>query len=135
MTATFSGHGSVATTRGIRVRVESEYQAEQSDPSQDQYLFSYRIRIENQGDETAQLLSRRWVITDGDGHEEVVEGPGVVGEQPVLAPGAAFEYTSFCPLPTPVGAMQGAYWMVTSDGESFEAEIAPFTLAVPGSVN
>lgn len=124
-----------ATTRGIRVRVESSYVEERSAPAERHYFFAYHVRIENVGAEAAQLLSRRWVITDSDGNVEVVEGPGVVGEQPLLAPGEAFEYTSFCPLPTAVGTMQGTYQMVSAAGELFAAEIAPFTLAVPHAVN
>jgi ApaG protein len=94
------------------------------------------VKISNVGEETAQLLSRVWIITDSDGEVQTVEGPGVVGETPVLAPGEAFEYTSFCPLKTAVGAMQGHYGMrLVASGEEFDAEIAPFTLAVPGAVN
>ena len=93
------------------------------------------ILVEHHGGETAQLVSREWFITDGNGETERVQGPGVVGEQPVLAPGDAFEYTSFCPLQTPVGSMHGTYSMVLQDGEAFEAEIAPFSLAVPHAVN
>ena len=80
-------------------------------------------------------MSRRWVITDGEGEVQVVEGAGVVGEQPLLAPGSSFEYTSFCPLPTPYGTMHGAYRMVCPGGDTFDATIAPFTLAVPHSIN
>jgi ApaG protein len=87
------------------------------------------------GSETAQLLTRHWIITDADGGVEEVEGPGVVGHQPVLAPGEQFEYTSSCPLPTNVGTMQGSYTMVTPEGRTFEARIAPFTLAVPYALN
>ena len=123
------------TTNGIRVQVASFYVEERSDPESGHYFFAYRVKISNVGSETAQLVSREWIITDADGNEEKVEGPGVVGEQPVLAPGQAFEYTSFCPLPTPSGSMHGTYWMVRPGGESFEARIAPFTLEVPGSVN
>jgi ApaG protein len=123
------------TTNGIRVQVASFYVEERSDPENDRYFFAYRVRISNVGAETAQLVSREWIITDADGNEERVQGPGVVGEQPVLDPGESFEYTSFCPLPTPVGSMHGSYWMVRPGGDSFEAQIAPFTLEVPGSVN
>jgi ApaG protein len=126
---------SVATTRGIRVEVESVYIPERSAPEMSQYFFAYRVRISNVGSETAQLISRRWVITDGDGREEIVEGPGVVGEQPELAPGRSFEYTSFCPLSTPVGTMHGTYHMVSASGTSFDAEIAPFSLALPTALN
>ena len=90
-----------ATTRGIRVRVRAEFVPERSAPDRKHFFFSYRVRIENLGEEAAQLVSRRWEITDGEGNVQVVEGAGVVGEQPLLTPGASFEYTSFCPLPTP----------------------------------
>jgi ApaG protein len=126
---------STATTRGIRVEVESLYDGERSSPGEGQYLFTYRVRITNDGSEAAQLLARRWVITDAEGKVQVVSGPGVVGEQPVLGPGQSFEYASFCPLTTPVGAMQGTYQMQLRDGSTFEAEIALFSLAVPGAVN
>src|SRR3954470_22203863 len=123
------------TTRGIRVQVQSFYDEESSSPPENYYFFAYRVTISNLGSETAQLLSREWIITDGNGERQRVQGPGVVGEQPVLAPGEAFEYMSFCPLSTPVGAMHGPYLMVLADGESFEAEIAPFSLAAPHAVN
>ena len=126
---------SEATTRGIRVQVRAEFIPERSAPEKKHYFFAYKVRIENVGDEAAQLVSRRWEITDGDGNVQVVEGPGVVGEQPLLTPGASFEYTSFCPLPTPYGTMHGAYRMLTPGGGEFEAAIAPFTLATPHSVN
>ena len=122
-------------TRGIRVRVRSIYVPERSAPEQGEYFFAYTVLIANEGEETAQLVSRRWVITNGDGRVDVVEGPGVVGEQPLLPPGASFEYTSFCPLTTSFGSMHGNYTMRTRSGETFEAEIAPFTLAMPGVVN
>jgi ApaG protein len=121
------------TTRDIRVEVQSEYLAERSD--RDTYYFAYHVRISNHGNETAQLVSREWIITDADGNVERVEGPGVVGEFPLLEPGESFEYTSFCPLPTSMGTMHGSYTMRSREGESFQAEIAPFTLAVPGVVN
>jgi ApaG protein len=124
-----------AITRGIRVEVEAFYLPERSEPGERYFFFAYRVRIANEGVETARLVSREWVITDGDGNEETVRGDGVVGEQPVLRPGEAFEYTSFCPLPTEVGAMQGSYFMKTDTGDLFRAEIAPFTLAVPGVLN
>ncbi len=123
------------TTRGIRIEVESTFIPERSDPVQDYYFFSYHVRISNVGGETAQLMSREWIITDSDANVEKVEGPGVVGEQPLLRPGMVFEYTSFCPLRTSVGSMHGAYFMQTPAGDTFRAEIAPFTLAVPGVVN
>lgn len=123
------------TTRGIHIEAKASYLEDRSDPREGYYFFSYRVVISNQGEETVQLLSRRWVITDGDGRQEVVEGPGVVGEQPILAPGEAFEYTSYCPLSTPVGTLHGVYRMVVADGSRFDAEISPFTLAVPGALN
>ena len=123
------------TTRGIRIHVESSYLADRSSPRDSQYLFAYHVRISNVGTETAQLVSREWIITSADGEVERVKGPGVVGEQPVLSPGAAFEYTSYCPLKTSVGSMQGSYQMTTAEGEKFDAQIAPFTLAVPHALN
>ena len=123
------------TTRGIRIQVRSQYLPERSAPRDSQYLFAYHIRVSNEGDETAQLVSREWVISDADGHVEHVKGPGVVGEQPVLAPGQTFEYTSFCPLKIAVGSMHGSYQMVTASGETFDAVIAPFTLATPHALN
>ena len=123
------------TTRGIRVQVETFYDEERSSPQESYYFFSYHVRISNVGTETAQLVSREWFITDGNGDTQRVQGPGVAGEKPVLAPGEEFEYSSFCPLTTPVGAMQGTYRMVLQNGDSFEAEIAPFSLAVPHAVN
>jgi len=122
-------------TEGIRVIVRSRYEEDRSAPEESYYFFSYTIQILNEGSQPAQLWSRRWLITDGDGNQEVVEGPGVVGHQPLLAPGESFEYTSFCPLPTQVGAMEGSYRMLTPEGGQFEAAIAPFTLAVPAAVN
>ena len=126
---------SVTTTRGIRIQVRSEFIPDRSSPRDRSYLFQYHVRISNLGEETAQLVSREWIITDADGEVERVKGPGVVGEQPVLPPGGSFEYTSFCPLKTAVGSMQGSYQMVTVDGERFDALIAPFTLAVPNALN
>lgn len=123
------------TTRGIRIEVRSEYIPERSSPRDGTYLFQYHVRISNVGSETAQLISREWIITNADGEVERVKGPGVVGEQPVLQPGATFEYTSFCPLKTKVGSMQGSYQMVTGDGDRFDALIAPFTLATPHALN
>ena len=124
-----------ATTRGVRVQVHSTYVPERSAPPEGRFFFAYRVRISNVGEETVQLVSRHWLITDGDGNVEQVQGPGVVGEQPVLEPGEAFEYTSFCPLRTPIGSMHGSYQMVRTSGESFEVEIAPFHLAMPAALN
>lgn len=121
------------TTLGIRIEVQSEYLADRSD--RETFLFAYHVRISNVGEETAQLVSREWIITDSDGNVERVQGPGVVGDYPVLDSGQSYEYTSFCPLPTPLGTMHGSYTMRTRSGRTFEALIEPFTLAVPGVVN
>lgn len=124
-----------ATTEGIRIQVESEYLEERSNPRDNYYFFTYHVTITNDGTSPAQLISRVWVITDAHGDEERVEGPGVIGEQPLLAPGQSFEYTSFCPLRTQFGTMHGTYRMVRPDGQAFDAVIAPFSLATPNSVN
>jgi ApaG protein len=123
------------TTNGIRVQVTTKYLKERSKPRENDYWFAYFIRISNVGSETAQLISRHWVITDTDGEVEEVRGEGVVGEQPVLAPGVVYNYNSFCNLKTSVGTMHGEYIMVTPGGQTFEARIAPFTLAVPNALN
>jgi ApaG protein len=123
------------TTRGIRIRVRSEFIPERSSRRDSSYLFQYHVRIDNVGSVTAQLVSRDWIITNADGEVDRVKGAGVIGEQPVLPPGGSFEYTSYCPLKTAVGSMQGSYQMVTPEGEQFDAVIAPFTLAVPNALN
>jgi ApaG protein len=123
------------TTRGIRIQVRSEFLPGRSSPRDGHYLFQYHVRIANVGWETAQLVSREWTVTNAEGEVEKYKGAGVVGEQPVLPPGGAFEYTSFCPLKTSVGSMQGCYQMVTAAGDRFDAVIAPFTLAVPNALN
>ena len=119
---------SEAITNDIRVEVMSRYAPENSKPLQDEWIFQYTVRITNQGTETVQLVSRHWIITDGADHIEEVRGPGVVGQQPSLAPGESFKYSSWCPLKTPMGMMRGTYQMVRADGEKFDAEIAPFAL-------
>lgn len=126
---------SEAVTRGIRVQVESAYVPERSQPAQGEWFFAYRIRISNESRATVRLISRHWVITDAEGRVQEVRGPGVVGEQPVLAPGEAFEYTSACPLPTSFGTMHGSYEMIGDDGRGFGVEIAPFALGEPYSIN
>jgi ApaG protein len=126
---------SEALTEGIRVAVRSAYVPERSSPADDRYFFAYRIRIANEGEVAARLVSREWLITDALGQREVVRGEGVVGEQPLLEPGEAFEYQSFCPLPTPTGSMRGTYFMIAADGRHFEARIAAFALAAPHTVN
>jgi ApaG protein len=98
-------------------------------------VFEYTVRITNQGAGTVQLMSRHWIITDALDHTEEVIGPGVVGEQPVLAPGESFKYSSWCPLKTPTGLMRGTYRMVRADGSQFDIEIAPFALAAPYTVH
>ena len=126
---------SEAITRGLRVRVEPEFDPESSLPEQERWFFRYTVTIANEGTETVQLISRHWIITDGDGKIEEVRGPGVVGHQPTLSPGQAFSYSSGCPLTTSMGIMQGTFQMVTADGEAFDAEIAPFELSEPYVVN
>jgi ApaG protein len=120
------------TTRSIRVSVEPFYLAEQSQPEDDRWVFGYRVTIENRGAETVQLMSRHWRITDAAGRVTEVRGPGVVGEQPRLAPGERFEYASGAPLPTPSGFMTGTYLMVADSGETFDVAIPTFSLDAPG---
>lgn len=124
-----------AITRGVRVRVQAEFSPEHSAPQQGRWFFLYTIVITNDGDETVQLLTRHWIITDGSGHVEEVKGPGVVGQQPVLEPGESFEYTSGCPLSVPFGTMRGTYQMVTASGDHFDAEIGTFELKGPYTVH
>jgi ApaG protein len=124
---------SEATTRNIRVRVQAQYDPSRSSPRQSQWFFLYTVNITNEGRDTVKLISRHWVITDGMGKVEEVQGPGVVGNQPVLAPGQNFEYTSGCPLTTPFGSMHGTYQMIKQGEEQFDIEIAPFTLTEPYS--
>ena len=122
-------------TRNIRIRVESRYDPERSDPGNKRWFFVYTVRIANEGSETVQLVSRHWIITDANGEVEEVRGPGVVGEQPRLEPDQSFEYSSGCPLGTEFGTMHGTYQMVTLNGEHFNAEIAPFALSLPYAIN
>src|SRR2546421_5718124 len=124
-----------ALTNGILVTVQSEYLPERSAPGAQRYAFAYTVEISNQGSETAQLRSRHWVITDADGEVQEVRGEGVVGAQPILGPGESFEYTSWCVIATPNGSMRGSYQMVDGHGRSFDAEIAPFRLGMPHSLN
>jgi ApaG protein len=126
---------SEAVTNNVRVEVESQYAADRSQPFQSEWCFYYTIRITNEGDQTVQLLSRHWIITDATAHVEEVKGPGVIGEQPVLAPGESFQYTSGCNLKTPTGVMHGAYQMVSAAGDHFDVEIAPFALHEPYTVH
>jgi ApaG protein len=122
---------SEATTKNIKVQVKSQYDPSRSNPNQNEWFFLYTVRITNEGSDTVQLMSRHWVITDGMGKVQEVRGPGVVGNQPVLAPGESFEYTSGCPLTVPFGSMQGTYQMVNDREEQFDIEIAPFVLMEP----
>lgn len=126
---------SSALTDGIRVNVRSAFRAERSDPEKGRWLFSYTVKIANEGELPAQLVARHWIITDATGSKEEVVGEGVIGHQPRLEPGQQFEYTSFCVLGTPHGSMRGSYRMQRDDGSTFEARIAPFPLLVPGIVN
>ena len=126
---------SEATTNEIRVEVMSSYSSENSRPLEDNWVFQYTVRITNQGPETVQLISRHWIITDGVGHTEEGQGPGVVGVQPVLAPDESFHYSSWCPLKTPTGRMHGTYQMARANGSQFDIEIAPFALKARYTVN
>jgi ApaG protein len=125
------------TTSGDRivVQVQTAWLPDHSAPDEGRYAFSYTITIENAGDSAAQLISRHWIITDADGVEQEVRGDGVIGEQPRLAPGERFRYTSGAVIRTPVGSMRGAYEMEKDDGSRFKAQIPPFTLARPGTLN
>jgi len=120
----------VAETNGLIVRVVVSYLPQQSDPP-NRYLWAYMVELENTGPATVQLLSRKWIITDGQGRVEKVEGPGVVGEQPVIRPGETYQYTSGCPLPTPTGSMVGRYRMAVEGGAFFDAAVPAFSLDLP----
>jgi ApaG protein len=122
-------------TNGIRIQVKASFVPERSSLENSYYFFAYTVRISNEGTETAQLIGRHWIISGPDGPIGEVQGAGVVGEQPLLEPGQSFEYTSFCPLQTPLGSMHGTYQMVRPNGEGFDAVIAPFSLAVPTQIN
>lgn len=119
----------------VSVDVVTQYLPDQSDPEAERYFFAYTITVTNIGTVPAQLISRHWVITDANGKTEEVRGLGVVGHQPLLKPGESFEYTSGCPLATPVGTMQGSYQMVAEDGTRFDAPIAEFVLAMPRTLH
>src|SRR5437868_8579938 len=117
---------SEAVTNDVQVEVLSRHAPENSRPEFDEWVFQYTVRITNMGTDTVQLVSRHWIITDALEHVEEVRGPGVVGEQPILAPGESFKYSSWCPLKTPTGMMHGSYQMVASDGSNFDIVVAPF---------
>ncbi|WBH17480.1 Co2+/Mg2+ efflux protein ApaG [Sphingomonas radiodurans] len=119
------------TTRGVTVRVSVSYLPEQSEPARGRWFWAYHIRLENAGEQAVQLLTRHWVITDGRGAKHSVEGEGVVGEQPLIAPGASYDYVSGCPLATPAGSMQGSYRMIGEDGALFDVAIPKFALIAP----
>jgi ApaG protein len=121
----------VAETDGVVVRVSVSYLPEQSEPARGRWFWAYHIRIENDGEQAIQLLTRHWVITDGRGARHSVEGEGVIGEQPTIMPGGSYDYVSGCPLATPTGAMQGNYHVVTADGEGFDVAIPRFALLAP----
>jgi ApaG protein len=122
-----------ATTRGLVVRVRPSFLDAQSDPAARRWVWAYAIEIENTGDETVQLVSRHWVITDAWGRTEEVRGPGVVGEQPMLKPGETYAYASGCPLSTSSGSMVGSYQMISDGGEAFEVAIPHFSLDTPSA--
>ncbi len=124
---------SEVVTRHIRVEVMSRHSLDYSRPGQ--WVFEYTVRLTNLGRETVQLLSRHWFITDALERSKEVKGPGVVGKQPVLAPGESFQYSSWCPLPTPMGMMRGTYQMAEAGGNQFDIEIAPFALKAPYTVH
>ena len=119
----------------IDVSVTTRYLAAQSQPEQSRYAFSYTVTIVNNGELPAQLLSRHWIITDGDGRVQEVRGAGVIGQQPHIEPGASHTYSSGTVMATQVGTMQGSYQMLAEDGKRFDATIAPFRLAVPGALH
>jgi len=119
----------------VDVSVATRYLAEQSQPENDRFAFAYTITVNNNGDLPAKLLSRHWVITDGNGHVEEVRGEGVVGLQPLIAAGESHTYSSGTVMTTKVGTMQGTYQMLAEDGKHFDAIIAPFRLAVPGALH
>ena len=119
----------------VPVEVETYYIAAQSDPAAERYVFAYTITIRNHSSEPIQLLRRYWLITDANGKQTEVEGEGVIGEQPHLAPGGSYRYTSGAVLETPVGTMQGHYEMITTQQERFHATIPLFRLAMPNILN
>lgn len=120
--------GSEATTEGITVRVQPSWLARESSPAHGRWVFSYQVQIVNDSPTPVQLVSRRWTIVDADGDSHVVEGEGVVGQQPRLAPGESFRYGSYCPLATEWGTMEGTFSLVREDGTRFDAEVRRFYL-------
>lgn len=133
-----NGH-SDEVTNGVRVRAAACYMADESDPALRQFLFGYRIRLDNESDHAVQLISRHWIIVDGQGRREEVRGAGVVGEQPTLEPGGSYEYTSGCPLKTEWGTMEGTYLFQANEDDPFEVAVGRFFLApnvspIPGGL-
>ena len=119
----------------MSVVVQAQYLADQSDPANQVFVFAYTVRITNSGQRPAQIISRHWVIVDGHNVREDVRGLGVVGQQPLLAAGETFEYTSGCPLKTPVGSMRGTYLCVGEDGVPFDVVVPEFVLAMPRTLH
>ena len=119
----------------VEINTVSRFLPEQSDLSANRYVFAYHITISNRGEQTVQLLTRHWIITDAEENVQEVRGEGVIGQQPVLRPGESFEYTSGCSIATPVGTMKGSYFMQADDGRQFDAPIAEFTLAMPRTLH
>lgn len=122
-------------TRNMKISVSTEYIESRSDPKSGYYFFSYTVTLTNQGPETIQLLARHWLVTDSTNRTEQIRGLGVVGEQPIIKPGESYTYTSFCPLPTPFGTMEGSYQVINQEGEEFDLIIPIFTLAHPHSIH
>ena len=120
-----------ATTRGVRIQVTPVFLDDQSDPEENDFMWAYTVEIANMSEQTVQLTARTWKIIDRHGVTQVVQGPGVVGEQPILREGDSFTYTSGCPLSTPSGLMMGSYLMQTDNGETFEAQVPAFSLDSP----
>lgn len=120
--------GSTAVTRGVRITVEPKFLPDYSEVANKRYIYGYRVRIANEGDTPVRLMRRHWVIVDGEGERHDVEGEGVIGQQPLIEPGHVYEYSSFCPLSTRWGTMEGSYFFSTPDEQDFEAEVARFYL-------
>jgi ApaG protein len=121
-----------AQTRDFTVRVAVNYMPEQSEPAHSKWFWAYHIRIENHSDQSAQLQSRHWEIVDARGARSVIDGEGVVGDQPVISPGGSYDYVSGCPLFTSSGTMVGSYQMVSEDGSEFDIAIPKFTMTADG---
>lgn len=119
----------------IDIQVTPRFLEDQSQPEQGLYAFAYTVQLTNRGPSPVQLIARHWIISDGHGHTQEVKGLGVVGQQPLLPPGAQFEYTSGCPLPTPIGTMRGRFRWVDESGDPFDTDIPEFMLAVPRALH